>query len=191
MVYTVGTHGGMAEIAGVDIAGVDNDGVSRRGRHIDEGVRRFHKVKLTHLQNATTDQMTDVARLRNGNVLRHVAMHDFARPVQTGWLLMVALALSAIPSLAWLYASFCRLRHILTDFLTQQVLFYVRTFNSLLSQISTPSLSTPAMPVFYLLRQCPLLHFQSTRINYYDGQYMHEFNMLVYISGIKLMTDSL
>jgi len=36
---------GMAEIAGVDIAGVDNDGVSRRGEHIDEGVRRFHKVK--------------------------------------------------------------------------------------------------------------------------------------------------
>ena len=37
----------MAEIAGVDIAGVDNDGVSRRGRHIDEAVRRFHKVKLS------------------------------------------------------------------------------------------------------------------------------------------------
>ena len=34
---------------------------------------------------------------------------------------MVALALSAVPSLAWLYASFCRLRHILTDFLTQQL----------------------------------------------------------------------
>jgi len=38
---------GMAGIAGVDIAGLDNDGVSRRGRHIDEGVRRFHKVKLS------------------------------------------------------------------------------------------------------------------------------------------------
>ena len=38
---------GMAEIAGVDIAGVNNDGVSRRGRHIDEGVRQFHKVKLS------------------------------------------------------------------------------------------------------------------------------------------------
>ena len=34
------TSRGMAEIAGVD-----NDGVSRRGRHIDEGLRRFHKVK--------------------------------------------------------------------------------------------------------------------------------------------------
>ena len=30
-----------------EIAGVGNEGVSRRGRHIDEGVRRFHKVKLS------------------------------------------------------------------------------------------------------------------------------------------------
>jgi len=33
---------GMAEIAGMD-----NDGVSQCGRHIDERVKRFHKVKLS------------------------------------------------------------------------------------------------------------------------------------------------
>jgi len=38
---------------------------------------------------------------------------------------MAALALSALPSLAWLYASLCRLWYILSDFLKQQVLFYV------------------------------------------------------------------
>jgi len=40
---------GMAENAGVDIAGVDNGGVSRRGRDREEdwGLSRFHTVKLS------------------------------------------------------------------------------------------------------------------------------------------------